>query len=140
MTRLMRAMIFIWLSMLAHEARASLPSRINLFASLPTGASVNAIQVDGNGNVVAAGVIPRSQTASDYDVFVAKFTASGAKVYFTVLSGTGSESATALAGFFRCGIHHRHIDVLRFSDNQGRASNGSSGKLSSIHSEIECGR
>jgi uncharacterized protein (TIGR03437 family) len=97
MTPLMRAILFIWVSMLAHEARASLPSRTNLFAPLPAGAFVSAIQVDGSGNVVAAGGIRRSQTASDYHVFVAKFTASGAKVYFTVLSGTGSESASALA-------------------------------------------
>jgi hypothetical protein len=97
MTRLLRGIIFFWSSLFVNQALASLSSRINVFASLPAGAFVSAIQVDGSGNVVAAGGIRRSQTANDYHVFVAKFIASGAKVYFTVLSGTGSESASALA-------------------------------------------
>jgi uncharacterized protein (TIGR03437 family) len=69
--------------------------------ALPYGAVAQALQVDAAGNIYVAGSlqpgIPKS-AADKTDAFVAKLSADGSKVlYFTELTGSGADTATALA-------------------------------------------
>ncbi len=68
---------------------------------LPHGATAQALQVDAAGNIYVAGSLPPGSpksSADSSDAFVAKLSPDGSQVlYFTVLGGSGADSATALA-------------------------------------------
>jgi uncharacterized protein (TIGR03437 family) len=72
--------------------------------ALPSGATAQALQVDAAGNIYVAGSLPpkNPKSAADKtDAFAAKLSADGSKVlYFTVLGGSGTDAAVALAAGF----------------------------------------
>ena len=76
-------------------------ANVQLLSSLPNGAVSRAIQLDPAGNIYLAGYLAPQNPKSPQDTsdaFVAKVSADGSKVlYFTVLSGSFGDTATALA-------------------------------------------
>jgi uncharacterized protein (TIGR03437 family) len=69
--------------------------------ALPHAAIAQALQVGAAGDIYVAGSLPPASPKSSSDIsdtFVAKLSADGSKVlYFTVLGGSGGDSAVALA-------------------------------------------
>jgi uncharacterized protein (TIGR03437 family) len=68
--------------------------------ALPRGATAMALQADGAGNIYVAGSLPAgNQNATNTtDAFVAKLAPGGSSTaFFTVLAGSGNDTATAIA-------------------------------------------
>ena len=73
-------------------------ANVQLLTLLPNGATTNAIQLDGAGNIYVAGTYPPANIVDTSDAFVAKVSADGSQVlYFTALSGLTTDIASALA-------------------------------------------
>ena len=74
-----------------------LRANVQLLATLPNGASPTATQLDAAGNIYVAGTfVPASKNF--LSAFVAELSGDGSQVlYFTVLSGSDNDTATALA-------------------------------------------
>jgi uncharacterized protein (TIGR03437 family) len=85
---------------LSLTAVSTLRGSVQLLPALPNAATSTAIQLDAAGNIYLAGSFTPASKAvlSMTDAFVAKLSADGSTVlYFTVLAGSSTGAATALA-------------------------------------------
>jgi uncharacterized protein (TIGR03437 family) len=89
------------LLLFAISASAIFAGTAQQLPALPNGAVAQALETDSGGNIYVAGSLPpkNPKSAADTsDAFVAKLSSDGSKVlYFSVLGGSGADSAVALA-------------------------------------------
>ena len=83
--------------LLSFCAVSQLRGSARLLATLPSGASPTATQLDAAGNIYVVGtLVPANKNF--ISAFVAKLSSDGSKVlYFTVLAGSDNDTAAALA-------------------------------------------